>query len=387
MKAMIWTLLFASCLAHCGNRAANNGPQQQQYVAPVTELAAALEAEDSVDEPQAVISWDKTVHDFGDISAKDGPQSCTFTLTNTGTEPIVIFEVVSSCGCTGVEWTREPLQPGQSGTISATYKNEDGPTAFDKTLTVYISGVKKPVVLRLRGVVHEQKKSLSELYGAQKLGAFGIKDRKLKTSNLKQGQVTSETVYVANLSQKPIQVSFADVAPQLRLSVEPNPIPPQGTATLSYTVSADPALYGRNVYEATPVIDGRKAAAPLQVTTWTLADFSTYGPAERENAPLPVFEASTFNFNVIEAGKPVEAVFTCSNTGQSPFHVYKIDTENPALSVAEPLPDLEPGKKGSVRFTLDTSHLPKGETVIMISLTTNAPLRPLINLFVAGEIR
>ena len=387
MKAMIWTLLFASCLAHCGNRVANNGPQQQQYVAPVTELAAALEAEDPGEEPQDVISWDKTVHDFGDISTKDGPQSCTFTLTNKGTEPIVIFEVVSSCGCTGVEWTREPLQPGQSGTISATYKNEDGANSFDKTLTVYISGVKKPVILRLRGVVHAEKKSLSELYGAQKLGAFGIKDRQLKTANLKQGQRTSETVYVANLSGKPIRVGFADVAPQLQLSVEPNPIEPQSIATLSYTVASDPALYGRNVYEATPVIDGKKAAAPIRVTTWTLADFSTWGPAERENAPLPVFEASTFNFNVVEAGKTVEAVFTCSNTGPSPFHVYRIDTEDPALSVTEPLPDLESGKKGSVRFSLDTSRLPKGETVIMISLTTNAPLRPLINLFVAGEIR
>ena len=47
----------------------------------------------------------------------------------------------------------------------------------------------------------------------------------------------------------------------------------------------------------------------------------------------------------------------------------------------------EAGKKGSIRFTLDTSLLPKGETVVMVSLTTNAPLRPLINLFVAGEIR
>lgn len=27
---------------------------------------------------------DKTVHDFGKVSQKDGPVSCTFTITNTG---------------------------------------------------------------------------------------------------------------------------------------------------------------------------------------------------------------------------------------------------------------------------------------------------------------
>ena len=379
MKTVFWTIALAASLLSCGSRTANSAPIFELVGSETVGMLEAPEEGDAV--------FDKLVHDFGDISATDGPQSCTFTLTNTGQEPIVIFEVVSTCGCTNVEWTREPLQPGQSGSISATYKNEDGPTAFDKTLTVYISGIKKPVVLRLRGVVHEQKKSLSELYGEQQLGAFGIKDRHLKTSNLRQGQSTSETVYVANLSKSPIKIGFTGVAPQLKLDVDPNPIPAQSIATLSFTVTSDPALYGKNIYEATPVIDGKKAIAPLQVTTWTLADFSTAGPEERENGPIPVFEASTFNFDVVEAGKAVEAVFTCRNTGASPFHVYKIDTENPALYVLEPLPDLEPGNKGSVRFKLDTSRLPKGETVIMISLTTNSPLRPLINLFVAGEIR
>jgi len=49
--------------------------------------------------------------------------------------------------------------------------------------------------------------------------------------------------------------------------------------------------------------------------------------------------------------------------------------------------DAAPGKKGSVRVSLDTSSLEKGEAVIMLTLTTNAPLRPIVNLFVAGEIR
>ena len=177
MKVLFLSILAAWLLTTCGNGSvANNGPNAQ-FVAPVTELAAAIEADNEADDPGDIISWDKTVHDFGDVSVNDGPLVCTFTLTNNGKEPIAIFEVVSSCGCTDVKWTREPIQPGKSGTISATYKNEDGAIPFDKTLTVYVSGVKRPVVLRLRGVVHEKKKSLSELYGAQKLGAFGIKSR------------------------------------------------------------------------------------------------------------------------------------------------------------------------------------------------------------------
>ena len=97
--------------------------------------------------------FDKTVHDFGTFSVKDGPQSCIFTVTNKGDEPLVILSAISSCGCTGVKWTRTSIAPGESGTIEATYSNEDGAYPFDKTVTVYLSDIKKPVILHLRGNV------------------------------------------------------------------------------------------------------------------------------------------------------------------------------------------------------------------------------------------
>ena len=97
--------------------------------------------------------FDRTVHDFGTISTADGPQTCVFTVTNTSDEPLTILSAISSCGCTNVKWTRTRLAKGEKGTIEATYANEDGPFPFDKTVTVYLSDIKKPVILHLRGVV------------------------------------------------------------------------------------------------------------------------------------------------------------------------------------------------------------------------------------------
>ena len=100
--------------------------------------------------------FDRTAHDFGSISIKDGPQTCVFSVTNKGEEPLTILSVIPSCGCTEVSWTRESLASGQTGSISVTYKNEDGPYPFDKTVIVYLSGIKKPVILHLRGLVKKQ---------------------------------------------------------------------------------------------------------------------------------------------------------------------------------------------------------------------------------------
>ena len=373
MKAMFWTLLIAAGIASCGSRSANS--------APVVELVPVEESQ----APETVV-FDKTVHDFGDVSVTDGPLSCTFTVTNKGSEPISVYEVVSSCGCTDVKWTKGALNPGESGTVSATYKNQDGPLPFDKTLTVYISGLKRPVVLRLRGVVHEKKKSLSELYGAQKLGDFGLKARQFKTGTLKQGLTVSETAPVANMGKKPLQVSWADVSPQLTVSVEPNPIPAGSTATLQFTIRADSVLYGKTVYSATPVLNGKKASEALEVSAFTQENFNSWSAQKRDDAALPVFDASTVNLGIIQQGAPLEAVFSCTNKGKAPFHIYKADTESPALK-AVATPDVAPGAKEKMLFRLDTSALPKGECVIMVSLTTNSPLRPVVNLFVAGEVR
>ena len=74
---------------------------------------------------------------------------------------------------------------------------------------VYISGVKRPVVLRLRGVVHEKKKSLSQLYGDQKLGDFGLKARQYKTGTLRQGLSVSETASVAHNLRENVRFSIA----------------------------------------------------------------------------------------------------------------------------------------------------------------------------------
>ena len=129
------------------------------------------------------LEFDKMVHNFGEIMHKSGPVSCTFTLKNTSSKPAVIYNVVSTCGCTDVKWTKEPIRPGQSGTVSVTYSNDEGAYPFDKNLTVYLSDVKKPVILKVRGVSIEKKRPVAELYPVH-YGALGLKESLIKGGNL-----------------------------------------------------------------------------------------------------------------------------------------------------------------------------------------------------------
>ena len=105
-----------------------------------------------------LVSFDRTVHDFGRIDTRAGAVSCSFEVTNTGTDTLNIFAVVTTCGCTTVEWTRSDIAPGGKGSINVTYKNDEGPYPFDKTLTVYLSCMDKPVILHIKGSAFTSRK-------------------------------------------------------------------------------------------------------------------------------------------------------------------------------------------------------------------------------------
>lgn len=74
-------------------------------------------------------------YDFGVV--KRGPvASHKFEFTNTGTRPINITDVTPSCGCTNVDWTKSPVNPGQKGYISLSLKTDEQNGVFNKE--VYI---------------------------------------------------------------------------------------------------------------------------------------------------------------------------------------------------------------------------------------------------------
>lgn len=332
---------------------------------------------------------DKMIHNFGEIMLDSGPASCEFTITNTGDKPAVIYNVTTTCGCTDVEWTREPIRPGAKGKISVTYSNDEGPYPFDKSLTVYHSGSKKPVILKLRGVSLEKMKPLAELYPVS-FGPFALKETVSKCGNLEQGGSKSEAVMVANTSSAPIRVSFKEVDKNLDIKVSPNPIPANGTAEMTFTISSDKDLWGKNTYWAVPVIDGKtytgsEGKDKIGVWAFTKDNFDNFPESERQNAPRPKFETSTYSFGKIKKGETVHAEFKFKNDGKQTFRIYKVDVDACCYSHST-IPAAAPGEEVTFRVHVDTKDMKKGESLSIVTLTTNSPLRPIVNLFIAGWI-
>ncbi len=92
---------------------------------------------------------DKSFIQMGSFNWQE-EQKATFTLKNTGDKLLVIHDIVTSCGCTTMSYSKEPVRPGQEVTLEVAYKAEH-PGYFDKTITVYCNAEGFPLKLRING--------------------------------------------------------------------------------------------------------------------------------------------------------------------------------------------------------------------------------------------
>lgn len=101
---------------------------------------------------QAEIEFKETTIDAGEI-AYDFDETWTFTLTNTGDEPLVVSRVKTSCGCTTSSKPEGPIAPGESEQIVVKYDTKRvGP--IRKSITIYSNAAEKPTTtLHIKGRV------------------------------------------------------------------------------------------------------------------------------------------------------------------------------------------------------------------------------------------
>lgn len=99
--------------------------------------------------PVTKIILSEQVINMGNFSWKDN-QEKVVTIKNVGYSPLVIDEVLTSCGCIVAIYDKEPVLPKDSTDIKIRYQAEH-PEHFNKTITVYCNGEGAPLKLNITG--------------------------------------------------------------------------------------------------------------------------------------------------------------------------------------------------------------------------------------------
>ncbi|MCL6461690.1 Protein of unknown function [Flavobacterium micromati] len=103
--------------------------------------------------PKIVFTAKDNTIDFGTVNTTENGTR-DFVFTNTGNAPLVITNVLSTCGCAVPTKPEEPIMPGKTGKITIKYNMALGP--IRKTITVESNAVNYDggrVALKIKGEV------------------------------------------------------------------------------------------------------------------------------------------------------------------------------------------------------------------------------------------
>ncbi len=176
-KRFILTIIIGSCIlllgAGCEEETA--APQQlnpnwfRQFQVPAEQPPVqATAAPQRVTRPEPKITFDRLVHDFGDVGLKN-QKLCEFRFTNTGDGILKIGQVTKSCGaCTAFQLDKGQYEPGESGTLKVKFHSDTQFGQMTKNLTIHSNDRTNPnVVLAVKAnvisIVDFEPKSLKLL--------------------------------------------------------------------------------------------------------------------------------------------------------------------------------------------------------------------------------
>lgn len=148
MKALKYTLLALSVVLITSCKKENTTDKVEEKTEATTtvdglEKATPVKEEGAVDPAVApVMSFESDTYDFGDVKASTKTEKVV-EFTNTGKSPLVIKNAKASCGCTVPDYSKEPVAPGETGTIKVSYKAPATNGKQTKTVTLTTNTVGK----------------------------------------------------------------------------------------------------------------------------------------------------------------------------------------------------------------------------------------------------
>ncbi len=128
-------IIFTLFIVAAGAIIALNKNTPEVTVAPKPKAVVDDITAGSANQPLTSVSFKDSILHKGKM--KEGEMlNIEFEFTNTGTEMLIIKNVTASCGCTIPEKPEEPIAPGNTGKIKATFDSRGRAGMNQKVITV-----------------------------------------------------------------------------------------------------------------------------------------------------------------------------------------------------------------------------------------------------------
>jgi hypothetical protein len=324
---------------------------------------------------QPVMKLTESEHDFGTFKEEAGKQTYNFQVTNTGNAPLVIQNVVASCGCTQPEWTRQPIPAGGTGTITAIYDPKDRPGRFSKTLSVYTNSKPEVVVFVIKGEVMPREKTIEEIFTFP-VGAVRFESNHLAFTNVKKTEKKIRVMQLINISGEPVKIGFDNLPAHLSIKANPETLKPGQKGIIEGTYDATKNGGWGNVSDMVKIVlnDVVQENVYYYVSANLVEDFSSMTREEMENAPVFKLAATTVELGTIPGATAKEVEFKFTNEGKSDLIIRHVRSTCGCTAVLQGQQGIgiKPGGSSSIKAVFNSGSY-SGKVTKAIYVYSNDP--------------
>lgn len=325
------------------------------------------------------LQFKEETYDFGSVAEENGPVTHDFIFTNNGSRPVKILTVQASCGCTTPDWTKEPVVPGKTGFIKASYNPKGRPGYFNKSLTVTTDLEPNPIILQIKGQVSNEAKPDANDFAVTN-GSL-----KFKQSAFNMGKVFLKDEYVVrdfqvfNASSKPVSFTGNFVSPKyIKVDVEPKILPAgeKGVVRISYNGKVK-NQYGFQSDNVELHTDDEVSPVKSFSVYATLEDhFPMLTPEESAKAPQLHLNSYALDFGRLKPNTAVIREVQFTNTGKKELNVRALQGNCTCVTATASKTSIKPGDTSTIKITFNPQDRP-GTQQKAVTVYSNDPKNPV----------
>ena len=328
---------------------------------------------------QPKATFDKKVHEFGVVLWKH-PATATFTIKNDGDKPLVISNVTTSCGCTVADWTKTPIAPGATGTVSSTF-DAKALGHFYKDIGVYCNAVDRPIYLMIQGEVSADPKNYTLTHPFE-IGAIRLNKDAIEFDDANKGDKPTMEILVANTTNEVYAPVLMHLPPYMEAVAVPERIGKKGTGKIKVTLDTDKlpkfGLTTATVYLSRFPGDKVGEENAIPVSAVLLPDFSHISQQQRLNPPAVELSTEELTLPPLAENEKKSQKIVVKNVGKSDLEITDLQVFNSALGVQLKKRVLKPGASTKMKITAYGKYLKKVKGTPRVLMITNDPNCPKI---------
>jgi len=304
------------------------------------------------------------------------PVTAEFVLKNDGLKPLVINNVLKSCGCTEVDYPKTGIAAGESFVIKAVYDAKQMGT-FTKQVCLYTNADEEPFILSMRGKVVGSVVDFAGSYD-EMLGVIKSDAQEVEFDDVNRGDRPVQRIHIFNPTDELLEPVVMHLPPYLHAFVSPSKVAPRHSAEISFVLDSkklrDLGLNQTSVYLGERPGDKIAPEKEIVVSAVLLPGFENMTPTKKALAPKIEMSATDLNLGSFKGKKKLKGEILITNKGKSELDIRSMQMFTMGLQVNLKKSKIQPGETVKMKVTAVAADLKKSRVrhprILMI---TNDP--------------